>query len=347
MEMRQVIRQRRRELGLTQEQVADYLGVTAPAVNKWENGATCPDIGLLAPLARLLHTDLNTLFGFYGDLTKQELIRFCKALGEVSRRDGMAAAFDIAREKLREYPASEQLLYSAALQLQSQLITSGLSGEEQASYEVVLQSWYERLAESAEPAIRSSAYYMLASRALAAKAYARAQFCLDQLPDRNATADKRLLQAELYLRKGEPEQAAKLLQTALVGAVGEVQMLLYKLVDAEVAAENREDADYAAERTGALAALLDLSPYSGLVAPLQLALQDRDARRAVALLREMLDSLEHPWSLTDSPLYRRVEASGGGSEVLAGTLRESLRRGTEYDWLREDESFLRLLEDLL
>lgn len=346
MDMRQVIRQRRRELGLTQEQVADYLGVTTPAVNKWEKGGTSPDIALLAPLARLLHTDMNTLFGFYGDLTKQELIRFCKALGEVSRQDGMAAAFDIAREKLREYPASEQLLYSVALQLQSQLITSGLSGEEQAPYEAVLQSWYERLAESAEPAIRNSACYMLAGRALAAGEPDRAQFYLDKMPDRKDTADKRLLQAELYLRKGEPEQAAKLLQTALAGAVGAVQMLLYKLVDMELAAENREDADYAAERTRGLAVIFDLSPYSGLVAPLQLALHDRDARRAVALLREMLDSLARPWSLTDSPLYRRVEASGGSTATLAEALRESLRQGTEYDWLREDESFLQLLEEL-
>lgn len=346
MDIRQVICQRRRELGLTQEQVADYLGVTAPAVNKWEKGATCPDIALLAPLARLLRIDMNTLFGFYSDLTRKELIHFCKVLGETSDQVGIAAAFDMAQAKLREYPASDQTLYQVALQLQSLLITSGLSGEEQAPYEATLQRWYERLIDSYEPAIRNGASYMLVSRALAAGALDRAQFYLDKMPDRKDTADKRLLQAELYLRKGEQEQAAKLLQTALVGAVGEVQMLLYKLVDMELAAENREAADYAAERTRGLAAIFDLSAYSGLVAPLQLALHDRDARRAVALLREMLDSLARPWSLTDSPLYRRVEASSGGSAVLAGTLRESLRWGTEYDWLREDESFLQLLEDI-
>jgi len=346
MEMKQVIQQRRKALGMTQEQVADYLGVTTPAVNKWEKGATSPDIALLAPLARLLQIDMNTLFSFHGDLARQELIRFCREIGETARRDGIAAAFDMAREKLREYPASEQLLYSAALQLQSQLITSGLSGEEQAPYTAILQTWYERLAESAEPAIRSSACYLLASLALAAGNLDRAQSCLDQLPDRKDTADKRLLQAELYLRKGEPEQAAKLLQTALVGAVGEVQMLLYKLVDAEVAAENREAADYAAERAGELAVIFDLSPYSGLVMPLQLALHDRNAAEAVRLLREMLDILSRPWNLTDSLLYHRVEVSSGGSDALAQTLRESLRQGEEYDWLREEEGFLQLLDDI-
>ena len=38
MQMNDVIRRKRRELGLTQEQVAEYLGVSAPAVNKWESG---------------------------------------------------------------------------------------------------------------------------------------------------------------------------------------------------------------------------------------------------------------------------------------------------------------------
>ena len=39
MQMKDVIRQKRRERGLTQEQVAERLGVSAPAVNKWESGA--------------------------------------------------------------------------------------------------------------------------------------------------------------------------------------------------------------------------------------------------------------------------------------------------------------------
>ena len=76
MVIHEVIQERRKTLGLTQEQVAEYLGVTTPAVNKWEKGNTCPDIALLPPLARLLKIDLNTLFGFYEDITKQEIILF-------------------------------------------------------------------------------------------------------------------------------------------------------------------------------------------------------------------------------------------------------------------------------
>ena len=40
MQMKDVIRRKRREFNLTQEQMAEYLGVSAPAVNKWESGVS-------------------------------------------------------------------------------------------------------------------------------------------------------------------------------------------------------------------------------------------------------------------------------------------------------------------
>ena len=64
MNLGQQIRTNRKKAGLTQEQVAEYLGVTAPAVHKWEKGSTYPDITLLPALARLLHLDMNELFSF-------------------------------------------------------------------------------------------------------------------------------------------------------------------------------------------------------------------------------------------------------------------------------------------
>lgn len=40
MRINEIIREKRRALGLTQEQAAERLGVTASAVNKWERGAS-------------------------------------------------------------------------------------------------------------------------------------------------------------------------------------------------------------------------------------------------------------------------------------------------------------------
>ena len=48
------IAQYRKEKQMTQEDLAQHLGVSPQAVSKWENDQTCPDISLLPQLAKLL-----------------------------------------------------------------------------------------------------------------------------------------------------------------------------------------------------------------------------------------------------------------------------------------------------
>ena len=74
MKFHQVLKKRRQELDLTQEAIAERLGVSTPAVNKWEKGKGYPDILLLAPLARLLKIDLNELLGFFNELSFEETL---------------------------------------------------------------------------------------------------------------------------------------------------------------------------------------------------------------------------------------------------------------------------------
>ena len=54
MKINEIIRKKRLEKGYTQEQIASFLGVSPPAVNKWEKASSYPDITLLPALARLL-----------------------------------------------------------------------------------------------------------------------------------------------------------------------------------------------------------------------------------------------------------------------------------------------------
>lgn len=48
---------------MTQDEVAEKMGVTAQAVSKWENDLSCPDITLLVPLAELYGTSVDVLLG--------------------------------------------------------------------------------------------------------------------------------------------------------------------------------------------------------------------------------------------------------------------------------------------
>ena len=53
----------RKQKGMTQEQLANQVGVTAQAVSKWENDLSCPDISVLPQLAEVLGVTTDELLG--------------------------------------------------------------------------------------------------------------------------------------------------------------------------------------------------------------------------------------------------------------------------------------------
>ena len=125
MKINEIIRERRLAKGFTQEQVANFLGITAPAVNKWEKGTSYPDIVLLPALARLLDTDLNTLLSFQDDLSEKEVVLFMNEVSETMEKDGYEAGYLLADEKLKEYPTCDLLISNLAMLLDGALMLYG------------------------------------------------------------------------------------------------------------------------------------------------------------------------------------------------------------------------------
>ena len=54
----------RKESKLTQEQLAERLGITFQAVSKWETGQTVPETTLLPEIAKILNVGIDKLFGY-------------------------------------------------------------------------------------------------------------------------------------------------------------------------------------------------------------------------------------------------------------------------------------------
>lgn len=68
-----VFMNRRKQLGVTQEQIADYIGVSRAAVSKWEKGLSYPDITLLPKLATYFNVSIDELLGYEPQLTKDRI----------------------------------------------------------------------------------------------------------------------------------------------------------------------------------------------------------------------------------------------------------------------------------
>lgn len=129
MQIGEVIRRCRKNKNMTQEEMAVRLGVTAPAVNKWENGNSLPDITLLSPIARLLGITVDGLLSFHETLTPEEISRIVQEMDSMFREKPYAQVFDWAMEKLEEYPNCEELIWQVALILNARLMTGNIFGE--------------------------------------------------------------------------------------------------------------------------------------------------------------------------------------------------------------------------
>ena len=99
---------------LTQEDVAEYLGITAQSVSKWERGESYPDITFLPALANIFETSVDLLLGM--DTIRAEETRqgiHAKAVAYQQEEDYEAAA-KTYREALLTYPNDPGMMLGLA-----------------------------------------------------------------------------------------------------------------------------------------------------------------------------------------------------------------------------------------
>ena len=107
------IRSYRKDLGLTQEQLAERLGITLGAVSKWERGSSEPDLSYIMDLAGIFHVSVDALIGFS--------MRGTDADTEADRIEGLdkeVPVWKIAEEygrALKKFPNHFRVVCGAAL----------------------------------------------------------------------------------------------------------------------------------------------------------------------------------------------------------------------------------------
>lgn len=366
MKTNEKIRQKRKALGLTQEQVADYLGVSTPAVCKWESGLSYPDVGILAPLARLLKTDLNTLLCFRENLSEEEIAHIMNEIAETAEKEGVQEAFAMAREKVQEYPSCAHLLHSLALVLQGMQMMYFLPEEEQETIREYITGLYERTVQCEDPVYSNQARYMLASEKIRTGEYEKAQELLKPLPDPPAL-DKKDLQIQIWMQQGNNLEAAVWLETKLRTNLQKNLMLLDRLAQIAVKEGSEDHALRLAACSQQETELYGLWKYSSYVVSLTVAVSGKQVRESIKILREMLDELLTPWNPADSLLYKYMlrkqnqesfreetgketinapisENRSFGRKMLPRLL-EELENSPEYEFLREETEFQKLLEE--
>ncbi len=105
------IRVLRKERSLTQEQLAEVLGVTTGAVYKWEAKLSQPELNMVMELADFFDTSVDVLLGYeMKDNHLEKSVERLKQYRHEKNMDGLAEA----EKSLKKYPNNFDIVYNSA-----------------------------------------------------------------------------------------------------------------------------------------------------------------------------------------------------------------------------------------
>lgn len=98
--------------GLTQEQLADLLCVSAAAVSKWEAKNTYPDITMLFPLAGIFGISIDALLGYDEAQVQHEIDSLLAEYNELGRSGHANEASILIANARKRYPHDHRIMHT-------------------------------------------------------------------------------------------------------------------------------------------------------------------------------------------------------------------------------------------
>lgn len=344
MKIGEIIRMYRKEQGLTQEQIANYLGVTAPAVNKWENGNSYPDITLLAPLARVLKTDVDTLVSFHHALTEMEINQFVSEVFEEVTLSGSVSGFERAADIIRSYPNCDKLILLLAQILNMNL--DSLNEADREKYQKQVTAWFEKVVSGSEKDLSHMAAVALSQNYMAQNKYEEAQRMLDQIP--LLGFDKRIAQASLYSNQGKYEEAFEIHEGMLYQNVNAAIMSLMQITQLYCKQKDFAQTDLYISLAQKLSEMFQFTPYTIGFLELIPEVEQQKKAESLKILEKIAGVLDTPMIFSNKTSICKHLKFKEMSELTATKkmLKNAVERDPELDFLREEPQFQKFLKGL-
>ena len=114
LNIKKVLIKKRRERGLTQEDIARYFGISKSAVSKWETGQSYPDVLLLPQLATYYAISIDELLGYTPQLTNKQIRDYYRSFSDTFSIKNYDVVKDEIEEVIRNYYSCYPLLTAMA-----------------------------------------------------------------------------------------------------------------------------------------------------------------------------------------------------------------------------------------
>lgn len=109
MKIGEQIKRLRKERNMTQEQLAEKIGISFQAVSKWENDISLPDVATLPIIARFFGVSMDTIFDYDAEKNAEKALEIAKQTWTL-RESNPELGKSIIFEGLKQYPENDILL---------------------------------------------------------------------------------------------------------------------------------------------------------------------------------------------------------------------------------------------
>lgn len=341
---------RRKQKGVTQEQLAAAVGVSAPAVSKWENNLCCPDIELLLPLARYLGCTTDSLLSFSPALSQRELFEQVSRVSACFEKEGRQRGLEEAQKLVRTYPDDQRLRMKLAAAVWQALILEEERGAEfekrscrkEASKTAAQWAFalLRPILEDKESRFGKEAEYLAVFYSMQMGVLQKAEACLETLPE---TPQKAELCAELYLAQGDlrraEESSEKLFQNYGLAAVHALRRLL-----AVCEASGQEArVEKLAGTYRALEDILGFVDGAGEEYLIRSLKRQGREREAVEVFSEQAEKVRRAAENKIALLEKNWESFGG--QRLLETYRRIFADSETYRWMKDWEAYTEVMRE--
>ena len=332
MNIGSVIKKYRKEAGYTQEEMANRLGVTTPAVNKWENGNSKPDIELLSPIARLLHISLDTLLSFQEKLTDFEIGEFIQKMDKMFSEEGYEKTYQWAVNTIKKYPNCTMLIWQIAVMLDSRRIIGECDNPDK--YDEQINAWYEIALNDEEGKIQHHAADSLFGFYLRKKDYAMAEKYLRYFSDYDPV--KKVKMGQLYMKQGKTEDAYEKLEDVVFSTYTTLNLTFGIMITQALEERNHEYAKYMAKKMSILANVFNMGKYHECAAMLNVVVAEKDVEGTFQVAKQLLENVDTMGDFRESKLYQHMKfrnTENPYAKEMKKALLEGFRTEEEFSYM--------------
>lgn len=343
MQIGQIIRKHRKAQNLTQEEMAVRLGVTAPAVNKWENGNSYPDIMMLAPIARLLNISLDTLLSFHSELTDEEIKTIVREADERFKKDTYMEAFQWVKMQIEMYPNCKMLIWQLAVILDARK-NLGKASDASKEDDFILNC-YKWVLEAEDEKIRTGAAGSLFSYYVRKEQYEKAEEYLAYYSEQSP--ERKRKQALIFSKTNRRQEAYKTYEELLFSGYQMLNLIFTNMYMMAMEDGNVQKAHKLIEKQQEVAKVFEMGIYHEVSLKLDLAVAEKDSDTVIDTMKKMLESVETITDFTESDLYEHMQFNKSDKvfiEELKRNLMNCMKDNETFGFLKDDERWKNMIQ---